>query len=139
MVGVLTVAASCNSAAPLSDDELAECTAIATSEGTIGGSATLVSALVLRLPDDVLSAEDTIDVAFSEEYGIGIDQFLALRDDADAVATAQFGDPPSVGEHLSDDWFVQRDVVLMQLWNERYPASTRTFCDLVRDAAGGTP
>ena len=139
MVGVMIAAASCSSAAPLSDDELAECTVIASGEGTIGGSATLVSTLIFRLPDDVLSAEDTIDVAFNEEYGISVDQFLALRDDADAVATAQFGEPPSVGERVSDEWFVQRDVVLMQLWNERYPASARTFCDLVRDAAGRTP
>jgi hypothetical protein len=139
MVGVLIVAMSCSSAAPMSDDELQECTAIASSEGTIGGSATLISTLVLRLPDDVVSADVTFDVAFNEEYGISLDQFLVLRNDADAATSVQYGDPPSVGERVSDEWFVRRDVVLMQLWNERYPTSATTFCDLVRDAAGRTP
>ena len=123
----------------MSDDELAECTAVASSEGTIGGSDTLVSTLVLRLPDDVFSAKGTFDVAFNEEYAISLDQFLVLRNDADAATTAQFGDPPSVGERISDEWFVQRDVKLMQLWNERYPASARTYCDLVRDTVGIAP
>jgi hypothetical protein len=139
MVGVLIVAVSCGSVAPLSDDELAECTVIASSDGTIGGSATLVSTLVLRLPDDVVSSEGAFDVAFNEEYGISLDQFLVLRNDADAATSVQYGDPPSVGERVSDEWFVQRDVVLMQLWNEGYPTSATTFCDLVRNAAGRTP
>jgi hypothetical protein len=131
MVGVLIAAASCGSVAPLSDDELAECTVIASSGGTIGGSAILISTLVLRLPDDVVSSEDAFDVAFKEKYGISVVQFLVLRDDADAATSVDYGKPPSVGEPVSDEWFAQRDVVLMQLWNERYPTSARTFCDLV--------
>jgi hypothetical protein len=131
----------------LSDDELAECTDIASSEGTIGGSATLISTLVLRLPDEAISTEGVpadevkavFDVAFNDEYGIGVDTFLALRDDADAATTVEFGEPPSVGERVSDEWFIQRDVILMLLWNERYPASVRTFCGLVMDDAGETP
>ena len=147
MVGVAVLAVSCSSVAPLSDDELAECTDVASSEGTIGGSATLISTLVLRLPDEAISTEGVpadevkavFDVAFNEEYGIGVDTFLALRDDADAATTVQFGKPPSSGERVSDEWFVQRDVLLMLLWNERYPASARTFCGLVMDDAGETP
>jgi hypothetical protein len=131
----------------MSDEELAECTDVASSEGTIGGSATLISVLVLRLPDDAVSAEGVpddgveaaFDVAFNEEYGISVDTFLVLRDDADAATTVEFGEPPSVGERVSDEWFVQRDVLLMLLWNERYPESARTFCDLVMDGAGETP
>jgi hypothetical protein len=145
-VGVAVVAASCSSVAPLSDDELAECTGVASSEGTIGGSATLISTLMLRLSDDAVSAEGVpddgseaaLDVAFNEEYGISIDTFLVLRDDADAATTVEFGEPPSVGERVSDEWFVQRDVLLMLLWNERYPASATTFCNLVMDGAGET-
>ena len=146
-VGVTILAASCSSVAPLSDDELAECTDIASSEGTIGGSADLISTLVLRLPDEAISTEGVpadkvkavFDVAFNEEYGIGVDTFLALRDDADAATTVQFGKPPSSGERVSDEWFVQRDIILMRLWNERHPASARTVCDLVTDDAGQTP
>lgn len=147
MVGVAVLAASCSSVAPLSDDELAGCTDVASSEGTIGGSATLISALVLRLRDGAVSAEGVpddgveaaFDVAFNEEYGISVDEFLVLRDDADAATTVQFGEPPSVGELVSDEWFIQRDVMLMLLWNERHAASARAFCDLVMGDAGGTP
>jgi hypothetical protein len=131
----------------MSDEELAACTDVASSEGTIGGSATLISALVLRLPDEGVSVEGgpdaeveaALDAAFNDEYGISLDTFLVLRDDADAATTVQLGEPPSVGERVSDEWFVQRDVVLMVLWNERYSASARTFCDLVMGDAGETP
>jgi hypothetical protein len=138
-VGVVIVAASCSSVAPLSDDELTECTDTASSEGTIGGSATLISSLVLRLSDETASSEDSFDAAFNEEYGISVDQFLELRDDADAATMVELGEPPSVGERVSDEWLTQRDVVMMQLWNERYPASARTFCDLVMDDIRETP
>ena len=42
-------------------------------------------------------------------------------------------EPPAVGEAVPDEWFVQRDVILMQLWNERYPVSARTVCELVME------
>jgi hypothetical protein len=146
-VGVVIFAGSCSSVVPLSDDALAECTDVASSGGTIGGSATLISALVLRIPDENVSTEGmsaeeveaAFDTAFVDEYGVGVDEFLVLRDDADALATTQLGEPPSVGEMVSDEWFVQRDVILMRLWNERHPASARTVCDLVMDDAGETP
>jgi len=133
--------------APLSDDELAACTVVATSEGTIGGSATLVSTLILGLPDEAVSGETAsddeteaaLDVAFRAKYGISVDTFLVLRDDADAATTEQFGRPPSVGEQVTDEWFIQRDIMLMLLWNERYPASARTFCDLVIIDTGESP
>jgi hypothetical protein len=127
------LAASCSSVVPMSDDEIAECTNVASSEGTIGGSATLISSLVLRLPDEAV-----LDAAFGEEYGISVDEFLGLREDADAAATVKFGEPPSVGEQVSDEWFVRRDVLLMLLWNERYPASARTLCEVVMDDARET-
>jgi len=147
MVGVVIFAGSCSSVVPLSDDALAECTDVASSGGTIGGSATLISALILRIPDENVSTEGmsaeeietAFDTAFVDEYGVRVDEFLVLRDDADALATAQLGEPPSVGEMVSDEWFVQRDVILMRLWSERHPASARTVCDLVMDDAGATP
>jgi hypothetical protein len=146
-IGLAILAASCTSVAPMSDEELATCTDVASSEGTIGGSATLISALVLRLPDEAMSVEGvpdadfeaTLDAAFSDEYGISLDTFLVLRDDADAATTVQLGEPPSVGERVSDEWFVRRDVVLMVLWNERHSTSASTFCDLVTGDAGETP
>ena len=146
-LGAAIFAASCSSASPMSDEELADCTDVASSEGTIGGSATLISALLLRLPDEAVSTEGVpvdeseaaIDVAFSREYGISVDEFLVLRDDADATTTVHFGEPPSVGDRVSDEWFAQRDVMLMLLWNERYPASARTLCDLVMDDSGDSP
>ena len=147
MVGVVVFAGSCSPVVPLSDGELAECTDVVGSGGTIGGSATLVSTLVLRLPDETVSTEGmsaeeieaAFDAAFIEEYGIRVDEFLVLRDDADALTTTQLGEPPAVGEGVSDEWFVQRDVILMRLWNERHPASARTVCDLVTDDAGENP
>ncbi len=147
LVGAAIVAASCSPVAALSDDELAECTIAANSMGTIGGSATLISTLVLRLPDEAVSAEESpgddfearLDAAFREAYGISVDEFLVLRDDADATATAQFGEPPSLGEPVSDEWFVQRDTMLMRLWNQRFPQSARTLCDLLMEEAGQSP
>ena len=143
MVGVVIFAGSCSSVAPLSDDALTECIDVADSGGTIGGSATLISTLVLRLPPETastagMSAEEVeaaFDAAFFEEYGIRTDEFLVLRDDADALVTTRLGEPPAVGEAVSDEWFVQRDVILMRLWNERYPASARTVCELVQEDA----
>jgi len=87
-------------------------------------------------PEEVEAAFDT---AFVDEYGVGVDEFLVLRDDADALATTQLGEPPSVGEMVSDEWFVHRDIFLMRLWNERHPASARTVCALVTDEARETP
>ena len=147
MVGAVVFAGSCSSVIPLADGELAECTDVAGSRGTIGGSATLVSTLVLRLPDGAVAAEGmsaeeieaAFDAVFIEEYGIRVDEFLVLRDDADALTTTQLGEAPAVGEGVSDEWFVQRDVILMRLWNERHPASARTVCDLVTDDVGENP
>lgn len=146
-VGVVIFAGSCSSVVPLSDDALAECTGVAGNGGTIGGSGALISTLVLRLPDETVSTEGmsaeeveaAFDAAFVEEYGIRVDEFLVLRDNADALTTTQFGEPPAVGEGVSDEWFIQRDVILMRLWNERHPASARTVCDLVTGDAGETP
>ena len=147
MVGVVIFAGSCSSVVPLSDHALAECTDVAGSGGTIGGSATLISTLVLRLPPETASTEGmsaeeiaaAFDAAFIEEYGIRVDEFLVLRDDADALTTTQLGEPPAVGEGVSDEWFVHRDVFLMRLWNERHPASARTVCALVTDEAREAP
>lgn len=147
MVGVVIFAGSCSSVVPLSDDALAECTDVARSGGTIGGSATLISALVLRLPDETVSTEGmsaeeieaAFDAVFVEEYGIRVGEFLVLRDAADELTTTQLGEPPAVGEGVSDEWFVQRDVILMRLWNERHPTSARTVCDLVTDDGGENP
>jgi hypothetical protein len=129
------------------DDELAECTDTALDEGTIGGSGTLLPRVVLALPDEAVAPEGTpddeveaaLDAAFSEVYGIRVDEFLTLRDDADAATAARLGEPPGIGEQVSDEWFVERDITLMQLWNERHPASARTLCDLVYDGALTTP
>jgi hypothetical protein len=129
------------------DDELAECTDTALDEGTIGGSGTLLPRVVLALPDEAVAPEGTpddeveatFDAAFSEVYGIRVDEFLTLRDDADAATAARLGEPPGIGEQVSDEWFVERDITLMQLWNERHPASARTLCDLVYDGALTTP
>lgn len=145
--GMVFVAASCSSVDPMSDDALAECTEAARAHGSIGGSASLLPSLVLRLPDEAIAPEGSsddeveaaFDAAFNEVYGIHVDEFLALRDDADAATTAQHGEPPAVGEHVSDEWFVQRDTELTRLWNERHPESARTLCELVANDAETTP
>ena len=139
VLGVIAVAASCSSADPLSDDALAECTEAARAGGTIGGSATLLPNVVLRLPSEAMAptgsstddVEAVFDAAFNEVYGISVDEFLALRDDADKTTTALLGEPPGVGGHVSNEWFVERDAELMRLWNERHPESAAAHCDLV--------
>jgi len=139
--------ASCGSVVPMSDAEVVECADATRSEGSLGGSTSLVSTLILRLPDEAVSpegrsddeVEDAFDRAFTEMYGIDIDEFLALRDEADAATTELSGEPPGVGEHVSDEWFVQRDITLLRLWNERHPQSARAYCELVDDAAEDAP
>ncbi len=131
----------------MSDDALAECTEAADAHGSIGGSGSLLPAVVLWLPDEAIAPEGSsddeveaaFDAAFSKVYGIHVDEFVALRDDADAATTAQYGEPPVVGEHVSDEWFVQRDTELMQLWNERHPESARMLCELVESDEEATP
>lgn len=131
----------------MSDNGLAECTEAARAHGSIGGSGSLLPSVVLRLPDEAIAPEGSsddeveaaFDAAFSKVYGIHVDEFVALRDDADAATTAQYGEPPAVGEHVSDEWFVQRDTELMQLWNERHPESARMLCELVENDVEATP
>ena len=141
LIGIATtmLSVACSSAAPLTSAELAGCTDAALEEGTIGGSQSLASIVVVALPDNAIAPEGTpteeveivFDTAFREFYGIGVDEFRALRDDADAATVAGLGEPPGIGEMVSNEWFVERDILLMTLWNERHPASAGTFCDLV--------
>lgn len=58
-----------------------------------------------------------------------------MPSDADAVAIAELGEPPGLGEMVSNEWFVERDILLLTLRNERHPASAGTFCDLVDSGA----
>lgn len=127
----------------MSDEALEECTAVASSAGTIGGSSTLLPGVVRWLPEGFPDTEgmspDETDVAynesFEEAFGIGTDDFLELRVDADEATTARIGEPPGAGEMAGDEWFIERDAELMRLWNDRYPESAGLFCDLV--ASGG--
>ncbi len=92
-----------------------------------------------RLPNEATSpagrsddeVAEELDRAFSDTYGIHVDEFLALRYDADTAATERFGDPPGLGELVSDEWFAQRDAILLMLWNERHPTSARAYCELI--------
>ncbi len=145
--GVALLVAACSSVDAMTDDALAVCTETARAEGSIGGSGSLLPTVVLRLSDEAIapegsSAEDieaAFDDSFNEIYGIPVDEFLSLRDDADAVTTAQHGEPPGVGEQVSDEWFVKRDTELMKLWNERHPESARGVCELVVADTGAAP
>ena len=140
------VSAACSSAAPLTSPELTECTDAALEEGTIGGSQSLASIVVVALPDSAIApagstaeeVETVFDSAFREVYGIGVDEFRAMRDGADTATVTRLGEPPGIGEMVSNEWFVERDILLMTLWNERHPASVRTFCDLVSTGAMAT-
>lgn len=134
---VAVFAAGCGSTVSMSDSELAEC--VAFTEGSLGGSTNTISALALRLPETSGSSEGAIseevevafDRRFSAAYGIDVDEFLSLRDDADLATRSQLGEAPRVGEHVSNEWFVERDRRLMTLWHDRYPQSARTYCELV--------
>ena len=128
--------AACGSPSPMTADEVASCHAASVGEGSLGGSSQIISSLVLQLPDDAIPSdgataeeiEAAFDEAFAGAYGITIDEFLALRDDADAATIAEIGDPPAVGEPAPDDWFRHRDRLLLDLWNERHPASAADYC-----------
>jgi hypothetical protein len=145
LVGIIFLGASCAATIPMSNDDLLLC--VDRTAGSLGGSSNLISSLALGLPDVDTSldgqtadeVEAAFDKAFTEAYGIHVDEFLALRDDADATATAEFGEPPRVGELVSDEWFVERDAKLMTLWNDRYPASARAYCDSLGDGAAEAP
>lgn len=145
--GIALLVAACSSVDAMTDDALAVCTEAARVEGSIGGSGSLLPTVVLRLPEEAIapegsSAEDieaAFDDSFNEIYGIHVDEFLSLRDDADAVTTAQHGEPPGIGEQVSDEWFVERDAELMKLWNERHPESARRVCELVVADMGVAP
>lgn len=125
----------------MSDDEVAQCSATSREAGSLGGSDQLVSVLALRLPDEAIApagtppeeAEEIFDRPFHEMYGIHVEEFLALRRDADAATTQQLGDAPVLGELVSDEWFVQRDITLLEIWNDRHPKSARAYCDLISD------
>lgn len=145
-LAMAVIAAACSSADSMSDEQLSACAEAARSEGNLGGSAQLVSLLVLRLPDDAISypagatddeIQATFDRAFRDAYRISVDDFLALRDEADAATVEQLGEPPSLGEMVSDEWFVQRDLVLLRLWDERHPSSARHVCRLLTGPEGG--
>lgn len=134
---VAVFAAGCSSTVSMSDGDLAECVAL--TEGSLGGSANTISGLALRLPEasgssEGASPEETgaaFDRRFHAAYGISVDEFLALRDDADAATRSRLGEAPGVGEHVSNEWFVERDRRLMTEWHERHPESARTYCELV--------
>jgi hypothetical protein len=102
-------------------------------------SSLIIAALALRLPDEAIApagtpaeeAEEIFGRPFHEMYGIHVEEFLALRRDADAATTQQLGDAPVLGELVSDEWFVQRDITLLEIWNDRHPESARAYCDLI--------
>ena len=124
-------AAGCSVTVSMSDDVLAEC--IALTEGSLGGSTSIVSGVVLRLPEGA-SGEDAqaeFNRRFSTAYGISVDEFLALRNDADEETRSRMGDAPQIGEQASNEWFIERDRRLMAMWHERHPQSARTYCELV--------
>lgn len=129
--------AGCSSAVSMSDAELADC--IELTRGSLGGSSNMISGPALRLPDrssseSGVSSEDVeaeFDRRFSAAYGISVDEFLALRADADEATRSRLGEAPLSGELVSDEWFVERDEQLMMLWYDRHPQSARTYCDLV--------
>lgn len=145
LVGAMVLGASCAATIPMSNDDTLLC--VDRTAGSLGGSSNLISALALGLPDrdtplygkPADEIEAAFDEAFTEAYGIHVDEFLALRDDADAATTAEFGEPPGVGELVSDEWFVERDARLMALWNERHPASARAYCESLGDGAAEAP
>ena len=128
----------------MSGGEIAQCSATSRAAGSLGGSDQLVSVLVLRPPDDAIapagtSAEEVFDRAFHEMYGLHVEEFLALRRDADAATTQQLGDAPGLGQLVSDEWFVQRDSTLLEIWNDRNPENASAYCSVILDDANETP
>jgi hypothetical protein len=133
-VGVLAVGAgACGWSTSMSDDEVARCLELANRS---------VSPALL-LPDEAIAPagssddeyEATFDRVFREVYGIHVDDFLALERAADAEITGRLGEPPGVGEMVSDEWFRERDTRLLELWNEWDPESARVYCDFIEQQA----
>ena len=140
MMAALLPLLSCRSPSELTDEQLARCLAVSNELGSVGGSDQIISLAAVQLSDDAIAPagssdeeiEATFDRAFLSLYGIHVDDFLSIRRSADAATTERLGDPPGVGELVAaDDWFNDRDAILLDSWNDRYPGSARTFCELV--------
>ena len=140
MMAVVAPLLACRSTSELTDEQLARCLAVSNELGSIGGSDQIISLAVVQLPDDAIAAagssdeeiEATFDRAFLSLYGIHVDDFLSVRQHADAATTERLGNPPGIGELVAaDDWFNDRDAILLDSWNDRYPDSARTFCELI--------
>ena len=144
MIAAAIALQACRSTSELTDEQLARCRAASDELGSIGGSDQIISVAALQLPDDAIAPagssdaeiEATFDRAFRSLYGIGVDDFLSIRQRADAATTERLGDPPRIGELVdADDWFDERDAILLDSWNDQYPDSARTFCELVETEA----
>jgi hypothetical protein len=139
LVATVALVASCGSTSELTEPEVSRCLEVSRESGSIAGSDQTISLVALELPEDAVApagataaeVEETYDRAFHDLYGIHVDEFLALRQTADDVTTERHGDPPALGELLSDEWFHERDAVLIDAWNETHPDSVRIFCELI--------
>ena len=141
----LALLSSCGSPTALSDDELAQCLDLSNEHGSIGGSSQIISLAATLLPDDAIAPpgstddeiEATYDRVFSEHYGISVDEFLTLRQRADDTTIERIGEPPGVGELVGNEWFLERDEIMLDAWNDEHPQSTRDYCELLTSAYSG--
>lgn len=130
---LVLVLGACSWATSMSDDEVARCLERSNRSVSPG----------LLLPDEAIAPagssdeqyEETFDRVFHDVYGIHVDEFLAIERIADAETTARLGEPPGVGEMVSDEWFRERDSRLLELWNERDPRGARVYCELIAERA----
>ena len=138
----LALLSSCGSAAGLNDDELAQCLDLSNDHGSIGGSSQIISIVAILLPDDAIAPrgstddeiEATYDRVFREHYRISVGEFLTLRQRADDTTIERIGEPPDLGEMVGDEWFDERDEILLDAWNDEYPQSARDYCELLTSA-----
>lgn len=141
----LALLSSCGSPTGLSDDELAQCLDLSNEHGSIGGSSQIISLAATLLPDDAIAPpgstddeiEATYDRVFSEHYGISVDEFLTLRQRADDTTIERIGEPPGVGELVGNEWFLERDEIMLDAWNDEHPQSARDYCELLTSAYSG--
>lgn len=139
---IAALSVSCDSTNELTDEQHARCLEASSERGSIGGSDQIISLVAIQLPDDAIapagSSDDEIEAAFDRAfvsvYGIDVDTFLSIRRRADAATAERLGDPPGVGELVvADDWFHDRDKVLLEIWSDEHPDSARAFCEFVEE------
>lgn len=135
-VGLIALAmgmVACGWVTAMSDEEVARCLEL--SNRSVSPARLLPGEAIAPAGSTAEVKEATFDRVFHEMYGIHVDDFLAIQRTADEETTVRLGEPPGVGELVTDEWFRERDARLLELWNERDPGGARVYCTSMEERA----